>query len=417
MDSGDPAAGTNALFTNLSGTIAPAVMPPGGGVSTTNTANFGQRDFEYTPPTGYKALNTANLPAPDIADGSDYFNTVTYTGDGTSSNAITGVGFQPDWVWLKSRSLAQAGNLIDAVRGVDKYLRSSSTAAEATFSFLSSFDTDGFTLGTSDAGANQSSATYVAWNWLGANGTETLTAGSINSTVSANPTAGFSIVSYTGNGTAGATVAHGLGVAPSMIIIKNRSDTTSSFWCVYHKSAYVSASDPNVLYLNSTQAQTDDTNVWGSSPDFNSTTFEVGDYNGSNGSDDDHIAYCFAEVEGYSKFGSYTGNGSTDGVFIHLGFKPSFFLLKATSVALESWSIFDSARDPDNFVNRRIMPNNANQEEEYPSSGSATMDFLSNGVKLRASNTAMNGSGVTFIYAAFAENPFGGSGVSPVTAR
>ena len=400
-------------FTGLSGLFSPASSRAGAvsGVMT-HTYNFGQRAFAHTPPTNFLPLNTSNLPAPEIADGSEYFNTVLYSGTG-ATQSITGVGFQPDLIWFKRRSIAEHHLVQDAIRGVTKLLYPSNTSIEDTRTDqLTSFDTDGFTLGADTAGYTNKSGTYVAWNWLAGNGTSTPTQGTISSTASVNQTAGFSIVSYTGNGTAGATVGHGLGVAPSMIIIKNRDDSASSFWGVYHKSAYVSASDPNVLYLNSTQAQTDDTNVWGSSPDFNSTTFELGDYNGSNGSGDDMIAYCFAEVEGYSKFGSYTGNGSSDGPFVFCGFKPSFVLFKSTGSST-NWTIIDSARSTYNPAEAYLKPNASQAETNL-----LDIDMLSNGFKLRGTSGGdHNQSGTTFIFAAFAENPFGGSGVSPATAR
>lgn len=407
QSAGDPAAGTNAIFTNLSGyTLKPAYALYSAGDKT--TFNFGQRAFAYTPPTGYKALNTANLPAPDIADGSDYFNTVLYTGNNSTQTIST--NFSPDFVWAKNRDTSgYHHDLYDRVRGDNLRIFSSQTAAETT-GYLQ-FGTNSFSL-TSGGGINANGEAHVAWHWFagGSVSADNNTDGSITSTVSANPSAGFSIVSYTGNAT-NSTVGHGLGVVPKMVIVKNRD--AGGAWYVFHD---VLATDTWLLLASTAGTQSGYTTIWNSQRP-SSSTFSIGTSGGVNESGNDFIAYCFAEVEGYSKFGSYTGNGSSDGVFIHLGFKPSFFLLKATSVSGESWSIFDSARDPNNFVNRRIMPNNANAEEEYPSSGSATMDFLSNGVKLRASNTAMNGSGVTFIYAAFAENPFGGSGVSPATAR
>jgi len=419
---GDGSGNWGATYANASkislestGGVTPCCLN-GSTTASAQTFNFGQRAFAYTPPTGFKALNTRNLSAPDIADGSDYFQTVLWTGNSTDDRNITvadnsGNTWQPDLVWIKARITASLHQheLYDAVRGATKRLQSNDTAAEDTAANnMQAFNSDGFQIGTAGS-VNASSDGYVAWNWKANGSGSSNTDGSITSTVSANPSAGFSIVSYTGTGV-NATVGHGLGVAPKMVIVKKRS--ASNGWIVGHSSLgwtdYISLNDTGAAGANSTAWQ--DT-----AP--TSTVFSVGTNTTVNGLSATFIAYCFAEVESYSKFGSYTGNGSSDGVFIHLGFKPSFFLLKATSVDLESWSIFDSARDPDNFVNRRIMPNNANAEEEYPNSGQATMDFLSNGVKLRASNTAMNGNGVSFIYAAFAENPFGGSGVSPATAR
>ena len=410
--SGDPATSSNPIYSSIpyKQYLAAISSSSSNFATTACTLNAGQGNFEYTPPTGFNALNTANLPAPDIANGSEYFNTVTYTGDGTSSHAITGVGFQPDWVWLKSRSLAQAGNLIDVVRGVDKYLRSSSTAAEGTFDFLSSFDTDGFTLGTSDAGVNQSSATYVAWNWLAANGTSNIPAGSIDgtnptiaSTVSANTTAGFSIVTYTGNATAGATIAHGLGVKPKWMIVRQRDN--ASHWAVYTETEGAGRH----LLLSSTQAATNSgaNNYFTAEP--TSTVFTVGSNGNVNANNGDILAYCFAEVEGYSKFGSYTGNGSSDGPFVYCGFKPALIILKSSS-AVDNWRMYDNKRlgyNPDAAV---LYPNLTTQE-----SVSDHVDFLSSGFKLRS--TSNNTSGVTYVFMALAEHPFGGSGVSPATAR
>ena len=411
QNSAAPASGTNGLELTVGKRYLPLLSHGSGGSSSSGIFNFGQRDFAYTPPTGYKALNTANLPAPDIADGSDYFNTVLYTGT-NATNAITGVGFAPNFVWVKRRSASGDHILSDSVRTAGKYLSSNLTASEVTSTDFGSFDSDGFTVNAVDqtGGLNSNGNTYAAWNWLAANGTEALTTGSINSTVSANPSAGFSIVSYTGTGSAGATVGHGLGVEPSMIIIKNRDDSASSFWCVYHKSAYVSGADPNVLYLNSTQAQTDDTNVWGSSPDFNSTTFELGDYNGSNGSGDDLIAYCFAEVEGYSKFGSYVGQGDNDTApFIYTGHKPAWILVKRAT-GTGDWTIYDVKRDTYNPASKDLVPNSATSEPSVGMIG----DILSNGFKIR---NQQNVAGQTYIYASFASHPFGGDGVSPATAR
>ena len=405
QNSGDPTSGSSKTGAALTWTdVRDYVFTIASYNGSDTDANFGQRAFAYTPPTGFKALNTSNLPAPDIADGSQNFNTVTYTGDGTSSHAITGVGFQPDWVWLKSRSLSQAGNLIDAVRGVDKYLRSSSTAAEATFDFLSSFDTDGFTLGTSDAGANQSSATYVAWNWLGANGTSSNTDGSITSTVSANASAGFSIVSYTGNGTAGATLGHGLGVTPKMIIVKQRSGATD--WQIGHTEIGWT----KTLYFN-TSAATTETGAWNNTAP-TSTVFSVGTSR-ANTSSATYIAYCFAEVEGYSKFGSYTGNGSSNGPFVFTGHKVAWVMIKDTTGSGNSWYISDNKRNTYNVVNGRLMANLSNGE----STSVSICDFTANGFKIRTNDSGWNTSGSTYIFASFSENPFGGSGVSPATAR
>ena len=349
-----------------------------------------------------------------INKGSSYFNTVLWTGTGATLS-VTGVGFQPDFVWIKNRDNGGAANrLLDAVRGATKLLYSNLTNAEDTdVDSLTSFNVDGFTVGNA-AGVNQSGSGIVSWNWLGANTTVSNTSGSITSTVSANPTAGFSVVGYTGNATAGATIGHGLGAKPAMIIFKNRIDSSAAKWAVYHQAAFVSQADPNILYLDDAAAQADDVNVLGNTTvTLNSTLFSLGDYNGSNGSGDAMIAYCFAQIKGFSNFGSYTGNGSTDGTFVYTGFRPEFVLTKASS-STGQWIIHDATRDPFNQTNRLLYPSLSNAEENNISD---QIDILSNGFKIRATGSGINGSGVKYIYMAFAENPFVTSGGIPVTAR
>jgi hypothetical protein len=365
------------------------------------TFNFGQRAFEQTVPSGFKALNTSNLPAPTVKDGSQYFNTVLYTGNG-STQSITGVGFQPDWVWLKSRNNAYHNYVFDAVRGTGKQLYTNLTNEEFTSSgTLTSFDTDGFSIGNSaNADINNSGATFVAWNWLAGNSTSSNTDGSITSTVSASPTSGFSIVKWTGTDTA-ESIGHGLGVTPNWIIHKFLS---ASNWSVYTTTTGLN----DRLKLNSSDAETSDGGVTAVS----STTFSLSAaYN-----DDvsDHIAYCFAEVEGYSKFGSYTGNGSSDGPFVQTGFSVSWLMVKNTTTA-QGWYISDNKRDTYNQVNRALFASSSSAESS--STSGASYDFLSNGFKPRTSNNDSNGSGDVYVFMAFAENPFGGSGVSPATAR
>jgi len=347
---------------------------------------------------------------------SEYFNTVLYTGDGTSSNAITGVGFQPDWVWIKQRDTTRSHQLMDAVRTASYRLQSDTTNAESS-SALTSFDSDGFTVdGTSLNGTNASGGTYVAWNWLANGARVSNTDGSITSTVSANTTSGFSIVSYTGNGTSGATVGHGLGANPAMIIFKNRIDSSSAKWAVYHKSIFVSQADPNILYLEATAATADDTNVLGNSTvTLNSTVFSLGDYNGSNGNTDGIIAYCFAEKKGFSKFGSYVGNGSADGTFVYTGFKPAMIIFKNTTTSGTSWTIYDNKRDTYNVTNHLLLPSGS--DPEISANSTLYLDFLSNGFKMRGANSTFNTSGDTYIYMAFAEEPLVGTNNIPATAR
>ena len=371
--------------------------------------NFGQRDFAFTPPTGAKLLRSSDLPAPDIADGSDYFNTVLYTGNNSSTRSITGVGFEPDLVWIKAR-FTNGNNvshvLTDQVRGAGKTLKSHVPAAEITngdYGYLSSFDTDGFTLtrgSISGEEVNNSPLTYVAWNWDAGGSGSSNTAGSITSTVSANPSAGFSIVSYTGTFAAD-TIGHGLGVAPNMIITKDRD--VADRWQVYHSAL----GNGYTLRLEESTAAGADSGAWNSTSP-TSTVFSVGASVRTNRSGSNFIAYCFAEVEGYSKFGGYSGG---DGVFVYLGFRPALLITKGT-LGTRNWNIHDSTRSTYNVVDDLIHPNLANAEGV---SGSSSFDFVSNGFVTRGGN--ISGSGDLTIFAAFAENPFGGSGVSPATAR
>jgi len=343
-----------------------------------------------------------------INKGSSYFNTKLYTGTG-SSNSLTGVGFQPDWVWIKKRNGAVGHRLYDAVRGVQNTLFSQDTAVEATgqSTTLTAFNSDGFTV-ISESGVNASGDTYVAWNWLGANTTVSNTAGSITSTVSANSTAGFSVVGYTGNATAGATIGHGLGVVPRMIILKRRTGSAED-WYVYHGSL----ANTEVLRLNLTNAKATRADFNNTTP--TSTVFTINSTDNVNASGSTFIAYCFAAIKGYSAFGSYTGNGSSNGTFIYTGFKPAYVMVKASSTTGQ-WAICDNKRGAAN-----ILGNNGEflfaENSDATNSAPANWDFLSNGFKARADYAAHNTSGVTYIYMAFAENPFVTSGGIPVTAR
>ena len=339
---------------------------------------------------------------------SEYFNTKLYTGTG-SSNALTGVGFQPDWVWIKQRGGTTWHQLYDSVRGVTKALASNDTFQEDTRATgLTAFGSDGFTVG-SDNNANGSSNTYVAWNWLAANGTASNTDGSITSTVSANTTSGFSIVSYTGTGS-NATVGHGLSSAPKMIIVKDRSAAKN--WTVYHVGV---GNDKDILL--------DVTNAANSSTAWNSTTpsssvFSIGTLGNVNTSSNNYIAYCFAEKKGFSKFGSYTGNGqSEDGPFIYTGFKPAFVIVKKYDSTGGNWVMWDNKRSdvPNANVNDQVLyPNEPNAEL---SSATREIDTLSNGFKIRGEGGNINADADNFIYMAFAENPLVGTNNIPATAR
>ena len=341
---------------------------------------------------------------------SKYFNTKLYTGTG-STQSITGVGFQPDWVWIKERSAsASAHNLSDAVRGAGKALFSNTTDAEydygtGTGGNLRSFDSDGFSLGTATQ-TNDNGTTFVSWNWDANGAGVSNTAGSITSTVSANTTSGFSIVSYTGNLTNGATVGHGLGVAPAMMIVKRRNNADS--WVVYHRA--MSSNGDFYLYLNTTDAKSNLYNqFYDTSP--TSSVFYLSNSNTTNASGDTYIAYCFAEVKGFSKAFSYTGNGSTDGTYVHLGFRPAMVIVKKSD-GVKNWYIWDNKREPFNDGNdAQLYPNLSNAEDS-----SNYVDFLSNGFKLKNTG-AGNDSGGTYIGFAIAESPFVSSKGVPVCAR
>jgi hypothetical protein len=339
-----------------------------------------------------------------INKGSSYFNTRLYTGNG-SARSITGVGFQPDWVWVKPRSAVNSHVLADVIRGVTKTLATDLTAVEGTnVNAFTAFGTDGFSLGTG-TDVNSNTVTYASWNWLAGGTGVSNTDGTITSTVSANTTSGFSIVSYTGNGTGGATIGHGLGAVPKMMIVKNR--TSVAAWRIYHAS------------LGNTQGMAFDTAVptvsavfWNNTSP-TSTLFTVGTGSTVNTSASTYIAYCFAEVKGYSKFGSYTGNGSTDGTFVYTGFKPAFVMLKSSSSGAVGWITHDNKRIGFNPNNYYVEPNNSNAE----SADTDKILLLSNGFKLISTSASWNSSGGTYIYMAFAENPFVLTDGTPVTAR
>jgi len=350
-----------------------------------------------------------------IDKGSKYFNTVLYTGDGTTANSVTGVGFQPDLVWIKGRTGNREPVIQDSVRGTFRYFATSGTGTENTnsnYDWFKSFNSDGFTVAYTSSNSittgewNNSGTTYASWNWLGANTTATNTSGSITSTVSANTTSGFSIVSYTGAG-ASATIGHGLGVAPSMYIIKSRTGTAEP-WFIYNKSI----GNTGGVLLNSTNAQVT-SSTWFNNTSPTSSVFSIGSNSGVSGSGNTHIAYCFADVKGYSKFGSYTGNGSTDGTFIYTGFKPAFVIIKQTSSAGEGWEFADNKRSTNNVITT-FMRNSAGDET---TNTDRQYDFVSNGIKMKGTHGSTNASGSTYIYMCFAENPFVSSKGLPCTAR
>ena len=381
---------------------------PSFSISSGNSDENGYGNFEYEPPTGYLALCTNNLPNVTIADPTEYFNTVLWNGN-SSTQSITGVGFQPDFVWLKSRTNTASHRLNDSSRGVNKQLASNATDAESEFTtMLTSFDSDGFTLGD-NVGINGTGYTNVGWSWkANAGSTSSNTDGTITSTVQANTTSGFSIVTYTGTGS-NATIGHGLGKAPSFLVTKARNTATYA-WVAWHNALTGDES----IELQSADAKATNSTSWNSTVP-TSSVFSVGTRLGTNASGTTYVAYCFAEIEGYSKFGSYTGNGSTNGPFVYTGFRPAFVIYKNSS-SVTDWRMFDNKRNSFNVIDGRLFPNTSDAENTVQD----TVDFLSNGFKLRATNSGDNGSGNTFIYMAFAEAPFkSGTGATTIegTAR
>ena len=338
-----------------------------------------------------------------IDDPTIYFNTLLYTGN-TTQRSVTGVGFQPDWVWFKNRSASQPHCLVDAVRGVNNSLASNNNSlVDTDANDLQAFQSDGFQIGTNNR-VNGNGNSMVAWNWKANGQGSSNTDGSINTTyTSVNTTAGFSISKYTGTGS-NATVGHGLGAVPKMIIAKEATGSVND-WTVYHATQG-----------NTTRGILNETNAWGSNTAWNNTTptssvFSIGSGSNTNRSGSTYIAYCFAEITGYSKFEKYSGNQSNDGTYIYLGFKPAFFLAKQTTN--KNWYMKDNKRLASfNPANGHIYPNQSNAEEDY-----ADFDFLSNGVKIRHNGTDVNESGGTYIYMAFAESPFVNSSGAPTNAR
>jgi len=362
--------------------------------------NFGQRPFSYTPPTGFVALNTYNLPDSTIKNGAAYMAATLYTGNSstqTITNTVNGVSFQPDWIWAKNRTTSGSNHRsFDSVRGASKILYPSLTNSEDTnANGLTSFNSNGFSIG--DASINDSGASFVAWQWKAGGTSASNTTGTITTTVSVGATQGFSVATYTGNGSAGATFGHGLGVAPSFVIVKERSNANG--WLCYH----ISTGNTGYLELDATLSFQTLSTVWNNTTP-SSSVVTLGTVSNVNRNGGTFVAYCWAAVAGYSAFGSYTGNGSADGPFQYLGFRPRFLMVKNATNAY-NWNIQDSGRNTYNPVNNQLYANLA--DAEYAAnSGNFLVDFLSNGFKVRGTGASGNNSGDTIIYMAFAENPF-----------
>ena len=364
-------------------------------------ARFSSNDWTQDSAAGVDAtweLSSANLPDPTIKLPNKHFDTLLYTGNGTSGHAITGLDFQPDFVWIKNRDGTYYHNLSDTVRGITKAMNSNSTDTENTYSNIQSVQSNGFTVGGSEL-VNKNNQDLVAWNWNAGGSTVTNTDGSLSAQVRANPTAGFSILTYTGTNNVSETLGHGLGVKPDMIIVKSR-DVSGQDWVVYNKNLD-GGNQPatHILKLNGYAGEQDVNDVW-QDTEPTSSVFTVGteamvNYTTGNL----YVAYCFAGVEGYSKFGKYVGNGSSDGTYVYTGFKPAFVITRGLHGT--SWYIYDNKRNPVNVVNKELNSNNTQSEATF-----TTMDFNSNGFKIRSSNDAFNYNNYNYIYIAFAESPF-----------
>jgi hypothetical protein len=420
-NSGNPASGTNATVSSLTAGTWTASMKQyrvgvfnfgqdssfagnktSGSASAADDNGFG--DFYYTPPSGYLALCSANMPDPDGVDPNadespkDYFNTVTYTGTG-STQSRTGVGFQPDFLWIKQRNTARSHRLLNSSM-FSYYLSSDTTNNQAPNDVVNSLDSDGFTL-LSPSSVNQSGGTYVAWNWKANGGTTSSnTSGSITSTVQANQTAGFSILTYTGNGSSGATIGHGLSQAPDLIITKHRTGgSPGSGWIFpvfHHRNTFYTAATGGYFRLQDINGTTNNTETVKA---VGSSTYTVGNAGHINLNSGQFVAWVFHEVEGYSSFASYLGNGSTDGAFCYTGFRPAFIIIKAYSN--NDWLMYDTQRIGYNEENQYLLPN-----RNYAEQTDIEIDIVSNGFKIRDTSGRVNTNGTGYITIAFAEQPF-----------
>jgi hypothetical protein len=342
-----------------------------------------------------------------INKSTDYFEGKTYLGS-SSAVTVSGLSFQPDWVWIKDRDNGNNHCLVDAVRGVGKYVQSDNNTAEINNSSqsISAITSDGFTTGTANP-ANESASTtkgFISWNWKGANGTASNSDGTITSTVSANTTAGFSIVKFTTPSSGTSTVGHGLGAVPKVWLQKQLDGTDN--WQMYHHSI----GNTKKLMLNSTGAEGTSA-IWQDTTPTSSLMY-LGTAGSTVVASSDYIAYCFAEIPGYSKFGSFLGNGNTDGAFIYTGFKPAFFLMKEVTDSSTNWLMYDNKRSTFNPVDEVLYPNLNNSEGT-----GLDFDFLSNGLKCRTNNGGVNGNSNNYIYMCFASAPLVGTNNIPCTAR
>ena len=402
FDSGNPETGANPAFSGIDMSKEYLFAWHVYGNNNNVSVNFGSQGFTYTPPAGFKALCQQNLPLTQspsvISRPQRHFEAITYDGNG-SARSITGLEFKPDFVWIKERTAGTtSGNrLFDSIRGAGNVLLSDSTSAELDRSTeLTSFDTNGFSLGDATT-VNENGSTVVAWCWKAGGTAVTNNDGSIASSVSANQEAGFSIVVYTGNGSAGGggTIGHGLGKTPEIMFVKNRADASN--WSVNGNAGGRLIYGTNKLQLHVSSALVSDTNEVTAA---NATTFTVTTSGATNGQNDSHVAYCWVSVPGFSKFGKYTGNGSSNGQYIHLGFRPACIIIKNTTTAT-SWVIYDNKRSPFNEVDEVLYPSGTGQR----ATGDNEVDFLANGFKYRAAANKVNSGNKIYIYMAWAEHP------------
>jgi hypothetical protein len=405
-ESGNPVAGSGAIITGISTTTDfnfIAHVDSGGPNVAESKINFGQQGFQYQPSGFEDLLNTQSMDDPTITEPTDHFNTILYTGNATSRNIVS--GFDTGFVWIKRRSGQEGHVLANSVIGADSFLSSNSTAAVNTANnCVTAFNSDGVTVGTQGI-VNDNGETFVSWHWKAAGSASTNGTGTIDVSLIANPTAGFSIGTYGGNDTGGATIGHGLGVAPDVVIVKwtNGGDN----WCVYNKNN----GDGKTLWLDSDgvvpTGSSYYTSFWNDTAP-SSTVTTLGSNGAVNGSSRNYLVLSFASVEGYSKFGGYTGNGQTDGPFIYTGFKPAYVLVKRNNSGSNYWNQHDNKRNPYNVVNTVLYPNSDDDEESYAvgTASSPNKNFYSNGFKLESTHSEVNGSGDTYFYMAFAETPF-----------
>jgi hypothetical protein len=399
---GDPAAGTNPTITfSTTYPVRPFIGSYGSGANW--IANFGQRPFITTAPTGYNAWNTYNLPASTITNGAAYMAATLYTGTGATQTITTtaqlGSGAM---VWTKTRSnVVNWDTRSTGLTNNYSFLQSNTTNAEETTAtqYAMTFSNGSYTVGAGD-NINQSTRTFVGYTWALGSAVSN-TSGTITSSVQANTTAGVSVVTWSGNATSGATIGHGLGAVPQMIIAKIRNSGGTYDWYVYH----VSLGNTSVIYLDLSVARDTGSTLWASTTP-TSSVFSVGANTGINGSGFNFVAYCFAAVAGYSAFGSFTGNGSADGPFVYTGFRPAFVMAKLSS-ATGDWNMVDDMRQTYNDASGNpVLKANTSGAEEDVDTMQGQMDILSNGFKLRSNNSSLNASGGTIIYAAFAKSPF-----------